>query len=241
MQLPETIIELEDLELKPKLSEKLKRIDGHYISHEIQHLLHFDKGFLFTAKSLLLRPGKAIREFIFEDREKYVKPVLFLIIASLICTFILHSLHISYGFFNIDKIEPLKGKLRSKEIGEWTNSHIGYAQLIMGVFIAFWIKIFYRKFKYSIYEILVLLSFVLGEAIMIFLFIVILDNTFKFQSLALIGYLIYFLYIIWAIGQFFGEKKILNYIKSILVYFLGLLSYMGVLILIAYLFKLITE
>jgi hypothetical protein len=237
MQQSETIIELEDLELKPKLSEKLKRIDGHYISHEIQHLLHFEKGFLFTVKSLLISPGKAIREFIFEDREKYIKPVLFLIFTSVIFSFILHSLHISYNFFNIDKMEILKGKLRSKEIGEWTDNHIGYAQLIMGVFIAFWVKIFYKKFKYSIYEILVLLSFVLGEAIMIFLFFVILAKTFKFQNLASIGFVIYLVYIIWAIGQFFGEKKIVNYIKSILAYFLGNLSYLGTLVLITYLLK----
>lgn len=237
MQLSETITELEDLELKPKLPEKLKRIDGHYISHEIQHLLHFEKGFLFTIKSLLIRPGKAIREFIFEDREKYIKPVLFLIFTSVIFTFITHSLHIGFRFFNIDDIIPLKGKIRAKEIGEWTDSHIGYAQLIMAVFIAFWIKIFYRKFKYSIYEILVLLSFVMGEAILILTFFNVPAKVFKSQDLALIGAVIYFVYIIWAIGQFFGEKKIVNYIKSILVYFLGNLSYMGALILTAYLLK----
>ncbi|MFV8345099.1 DUF3667 domain-containing protein [Flavobacterium sp. ZB4P13] len=237
MQLSETIIELEDLELKPKLSEKLKRIDGHYISHEIQHLLHFEKGFLFTIKSLLIRPGKAIREFIFEDREKYIKPVLFLIFTSVIFTFILHSVHITISFFNVDKFQLLKGELRSKEIGEWTDNHVGYAQLIMGVFIAFWIKFFYRKFKYSIYEILVLLSFVMGEAILIFTFFIVFAKVFKSQNLVFIGSVIYFVYIIWAIGQFFGEKKISNYIKSILAYFLGSLTYMSALVLITYLLK----
>jgi hypothetical protein len=237
MQQSKTIIELEDIELKPKLSAKLKRIDGHYISHEIQHLLHFEKGFSFTVKALLLRPGKAIREFLFEDRGKYIKPILFLIFTSVIFTFITHSLLPNLTFFNIDGIELLKGKIRAKEIGDWTDSHVGYAQLFMGFFIAFWIKIFYRKFKYSIYEILVLLSFVLGEAIMIITFFIVAAKVFKSQNLMSIGLLIYFVYIIWAIGQFFGEKKISNYIKSILVYFLGNLSYVVTLVLIAYLLK----
>ena len=212
-----------------------KRIDRHYISHEIQHLIHFDKGFLFTVKGLLTRPGKSVREFLLKDRTKYVKPVLFLIITSVIFTFTIHSLHIRFSFFNVDEIIPLKGKIRSKEIGEWTDSHSGYAQLIMGIFIAFWIKIFFNKFKYNIYEILVLLSFVLGEAVLILTFFTVSAQVFESGYLATFGIIIYFTYIIWAIGQFFGEKKAVNYVKSSLVYFLGNATYMGVLVLIAYL------
>jgi hypothetical protein len=220
------------------VKNKLKRIDGQYISHEIQHILHFEKGFLFTLKNLLLKPGKSIREFLFEDRDKYVKPILFLIVMSVVFTFVIHLLHLkNFAFFNIDTIVELKGKLRSKEIGEWTNSHIGYAQLIMGIFIAFWINIFFRNFKYNFYEILIVLSYVLGEALLIFGTFLIAANIFKSNFIVTIGLIIYFLYIIWAIGQFFGEKKIINYIKSILVYFLGNLTYLAVLILIAYLLK----
>ena len=66
---------------KEDLLEKsnLKRIDRRYISHEIEHVLHLDRGFFYTVKELFLRPGKAVREFLFEDRKKLVKPVLFLI------------------------------------------------------------------------------------------------------------------------------------------------------------------
>jgi len=223
---------------KPK--SKLKRIDHHYISHEIQHLLHFDKGIFLTIKNLLIKPGKTIREFLFENREKYIKPVLFLIVSAVIFTLILHWLHITnYSFFNIDTFELLKGKIRSKEIGEWTNKNIGYSQLIMGVFIAFWIKIFFKKFNYNIYEIVVLLCYVLGEALLIFGSFIIIANMFKNETIATIGVFIYFLYIIWAIGQFFGETKILNYIKSFFVYFLGNFTYLAVLIFIAHLLKFI--
>lgn len=218
---------------------KLKRINGHYISHEIQHLLHFEKGFFFTVKELLLRPGKSIREYLFEDREKYVKPILFLILSSVIFDLVIHWLHLNMAFFNIDTIERLKGKLRSKEIGDWTNSHIGYAQLIMAIFIAFWIKLFYRKFKFNIYEILILLSYVLGQALMMLGTFIILADIFKSENIATIGVAIYFSYIIWAIGQFFGEKNFINYIKSLLVYILGNATYLFVLVSIAYLLKFI--
>jgi len=228
-----------DKEEKNKVNSKLKRIDGHYISQEIKHLLNFEKGFLFTVKSLLLKPGKTIRSFLFEEREKYVKPILFLIFTSVIFTLVLDSLGANYSFFNIDRIEPLKGKLRSKEIGNWTNSHLGYAQLIMGVFVGLWIKIFFKKFNYNIYEILILLSFVFGQAFFIFGFFLLMAFMFKSPIIAMAGSLVYFVYIIWAIGQFFGENKIINYIKSILSYALGNATYLIVLILIAYLLKFI--
>ncbi|MFV0605500.1 MAG: DUF3667 domain-containing protein [Niabella sp.] len=228
---------LEENTDKPKL--KLKRIDHHYISHEIQHLLHFDKGIFLTIKNLLIQPGKTIREFLFENREKYVKPILFLILSAIIFSLVTHLLHIKLSFFNIDTMEILKGKIRSKEIGEWANKNIGYAQLLMGVFIAFWIKLFYKKYHYNIYEILVLLSYVLGEALLIFGSFIFIANIFKSEPIATIGVIIYFLYIVWAIGQFFGEKELINYIKSIFVYLLGNISYLAVLVLIAYLLKFI--
>ena len=43
---------------------KLKRIDKHYISHEVFHLLHFEKAFFFTVKELFIRQGNSIRVFI---------------------------------------------------------------------------------------------------------------------------------------------------------------------------------
>ena len=222
---------------KEQLSKNIKRIDAHYISHEIQHLFHFEKGFPFTLRELLLRPGKSVREFLFEDRNKYVKPVIFLIVSSIIFTLITNFFHIELSFFNIDKIVPLKGKIRSKEIGEWTNSHLGYTNLIMGVFIGLWIKIFFKKHNYNIFEIVVLLCFVLGTSLIILATFLSVAVLFKIPIIVLIAIFSNFAYIIWAIGQFFGEKKFINYIKSALTYVLGMLTYIITLTIIAYFLK----
>ena len=64
----------------------LKRIDGHYIIHEIEHVLHFERGILYTVKELLINPGQTIRNYILENRSRLVKPVIFIIVASLIYT-----------------------------------------------------------------------------------------------------------------------------------------------------------
>ncbi len=221
---------------KPEINSDLKRIDGHYISGEIEHLLHLDRGFFLTVRELLLRPGKTVREFLFKNRKRLVKPILFLILCSVIFTLIVHYLHLNITLFNIDG-GSFKGKIRSKEIGEWTSNNTGYSQLIMGVFIGLWIKIFFRKFKYNIYEILVLLSFIFGQALLILVFFILVSLIFKAEMIFTLGTGVYFLYIIWGIGQFFGERKLINYVKSALTYALGVLSYMLSLTLIAFLLK----
>ena len=234
-----TVNKSDGLTIKP--SKKPVRVDAHYVSHEIQHLLHFEAGFLFTVRELLLKPGKSVQEFLFDDRSKYVKPIVFLIFTSVIFTLIAHYFHVDYSLFNVDKIEPLKGKIRSKEIGEWTDSHIGYTNLIVGVFIALWVKLFFRKYDHNIFEITILLCFVLGEAILclgLFLTVAIVFNS---SIPALIGVSFYIIYPIWAIGQFFGERKVTNYVKSALTYVLGNVSYLATLILLAYILKIVTS
>lgn len=36
----------------------LKRIDAHYISHEIEHVLHFERGILYTISGLVTAQAK---------------------------------------------------------------------------------------------------------------------------------------------------------------------------------------
>jgi len=218
---------------------KLNRIDRSYVYNEIQSLLNLEKGFLLTVKNLLVKPGKSVREFLFEDRKKYVKPLIFLIFTSIVFSFLIKSLDISFNFFNIDTIEGLKGKLRSKEIGEWTQGNLGYSQLVMGFFIGFWVKLLYRKSNYNLYEILVLLSYLLGEGFIVLGFFILLATVIKGPIIGLIGIVIYFIYIIWGIGQFYGENQAKNYLKSFLAYFLGNATYLIVLILLGYLLKFI--
>ena len=226
---------------KNDLLEKsnLKRIDHTYISHEITHLLHLDRGFFFTIRELFLRPGKTVRNFLFENRNSHVKPILFLIICAVIFTLTIHWLHVSADLFNIDRITPLKGKIRSEEIGKWIRQNTGYAQLLLAFFVAIWVEVFFKKFKYNIYEILVLMAFVFGEALLILTIFIIAGEIFGTGIFVLLGVALYLFYIVWAIGQFFGEKQILNYLKSALSYSFGVLTYLVTLIFIAYILKLI--
>lgn len=197
---------------------QLKRVDGHYVLHEIQHLLHLEKGFLYTIKQLLLQPGKSIHEFISTNRNRLVKPVMFLIITSLIYTSLSHILHIHTTHGN---------EIRTTGISlifSWIEGHWGYANIMMGVFVALWLKLFFRKQSYNLFELLILLCFVMGMGMLLLAVFMLVQKVFPIN----IGYItdtLSFLYCGWATGQFFNKNKAGSYVKALIAYALGITSF----------------
>lgn len=197
-----------------------KRIDGHYIVHEIEHVLHFEKGILYTVKELLIRPGQNVREFISENRVKLVKPIIFIIVTSLIYTFSNHFFHIEDGYINFS---GAKDSAITK-VFNWIQEHYGYANIIIGMFIAFWLSILFRKYAYNFFEILILLCFVLGIEMLILSVFAIFTGLTNLNLMKGSG-IIAVIYGTWAIGQFFDKKKKINYVKALISYLLGMVTF----------------
>jgi hypothetical protein len=128
---------------------ELKRIDGHYIIHEIEHVLHFERGILYTIRELITNPRQNVRSYLTENRNRLVKPVIFIIVTSLIYSICVNFFHFEDGYVNyLDN-----NKSTTSSIFKWVQGHYGYANIILGVFIAGWIKLFFRKHKSNIFEI----------------------------------------------------------------------------------------
>ncbi len=199
---------------------QIKRVDKHYIIHEIQHLLHFEKGILYTIKELIVSPGDNIRTFIREDRSRLVKPVLFIIITSLVYTFVNNLSEFEKAYINDSRI---KGSATSI-IFHWVQTHYGYANIIMGVCISWWLKVFYRKYDYNIFEVLILLCFVMGMGMLIFSVFAMLEGITKLRLMN-VSSIVSIAYCTWAIGQFFNSKKVGSYLKALLSYVLGMITF----------------
>ena len=204
-----------------KQSGNLTRIDGKYIIHEIEHVLHFEKGILYTIRGLLTNPGENVRHFILEDRTRLVKPIIFIIITSLIYTLVNHFFHIEDVYVKFEGAQQSTTGL----IFKWVQDHYGYANIIMGVFIAFWTKIFFKKYDYNFFEILILLCFVMGIGMLLFAVFAIVQGSIHIDLMQFAG-IVGIVYITWAIGHFFDKKKAINYVKSFASYILGMISFM---------------
>lgn len=199
---------------------KLKRINAYYILHEIEHMLHFERGILYTVKELTLNPGKSIKTYITENRSKLVKPIIFIIVTSLFYTFCNHFFHFEDGY--IDYHDEKNSSI--KEIFKWIQAHYGYANIIISVFISIWIKLFFRKHEFNFFEILILLCFITGISMLIYSVFGILQY-FTHYNLMQVSSVVGLLYIVWAIGQFFGKRKFINYVKAFFSYVLGILTF----------------
>jgi hypothetical protein len=199
---------------------KIDRVDWHYIVHEIQHVLHFEKGIFYTVRELLFKPGTSIRDFITTDRSRLVKPVLFLVLTSLIYTTIEHLFHIEQGYISYSGTE-------NSNIGvifNWVQSHYGYANIIMGVFIAFWLKLLFRRHGYNLFEMLILLCFVMGIGMLMLSFFAIVEGLTGLRTTVLSGVVVV-AYCSRAIGDFFDRKRVMSYVKALASYLLGTLSF----------------
>lgn len=198
----------------------VKRIDARYIIEEIQSVFSFEKGFLFTVKTLSTNPGTAVKEFLNKDRKRLIKPILFLIFASLI-----YSILNSYLSFE-DAYIQYSGENDSTIVTlfEWIQGNYGYANMIMAIFIGFWTKLFFLKYGYNIFEIFVLLCFVMGYAMLIFSVFGIIQTLID-QNIMQIAGIIGFIYTFWAIGQFYGKRKAINYLKAFFAYALGMITF----------------
>lgn len=198
----------------------LHRIDGHYILHEIQHVLHFERGILYTIRELITNPGQNVRFYLSENRSRLVKPIIFIILTSLIYTISNHFFHFEDGYVNyLDSQSSTTSK-----IFKWIQGHYGWSNIIMGIFIAFWTKLFFKKYDYNFFEILILLCFVMGIGMLIYSIFGVAQGITQVKLIQFAG-IAGFSYSAWAIGQFFEKKKAVSYVKAILAYLIGMLTF----------------
>lgn len=198
---------------------ELKRIDGRYIRDEISSVFNFDKGLLLTIKELLIRPGKSVRQFLTADRHRLVKPILFILITSLIYTIINNYFHIEEQYVDYEGLEGTVPKIFG-----WVQQNYGYANILMGVFVALFLKLFFRKSNYNIYEILILLCFVMGMGMLILALFAFVQGITKLPIIEISG-IVVMVYITMAIADFYDRKKFGGYLKVLSAYVLGMLVF----------------
>ena len=221
-------------------AKELERIDGHYIMHEIQHVLHLEKGFLFTIRELITRPGESVKNYLTTNRSRLIKPILFIILTSLFYSIVNNFFHFEDSYIKFSGAEMTS----TAYIFQWIQAHYGYANIMMGIFIALWCKLFFKKYKYNFlgifialgsklffkkykynfFEILILLCFAMGIGMLIFAIFAILQGLFHIELMQIAG-IVGFIYTSWAIGQFFEKGKFVSYVKAFFAYMLGMITF----------------
>lgn len=200
---------------------ELPRIDGRYLRQEIGSILNLEKGIFLTIRELFLRPGQNIRMFLLEDRNRLVKPIIFIIICSLVYSVAQQLLQFEDGYI---KYSPEQQNWPLLIIFEWIQSHYGYANILISFFVALWTRLLFHKSGYNFFEILVVIFFVIGIGMLIYSVFGIIEAITSLKVLHIGGFF-GIIYASWAIGQFFDRKKFGPYLMALLAYFLGILTF----------------
>jgi hypothetical protein len=202
---------------------KLKRVGGQYIIQEIGDFFFVNKRMLYTIKRVLISPGETVRQFLTEDRYRFVKPIAFLLFTSLVYTLVNYLFGIGAEDYD-QQISKLEGTTASLIINWMLIDYPGYAGIITGLFIALWVKIFFRKSAYNLFEIFILLCFITGITTLFISVAAIIQGITHHLKILQISSYISTIYFVWAIGQFFDKKKAISYIKVFLSFVLSTIT-----------------
>jgi len=225
----------------PRLLEK---INWRFILNDIGDAFFVNKGLFYTIKRLLIKPGDAVKHYIWVERTQYIGPVKFLVICCIVFAVVYYFFHTESldhtyyvnPFFNID----IKGwEIISSIIG-WLKDNFAISGLISGFFMTLGVKMVFRKYGYSLLKIFILLCYI-GGIMVLGLSMATVIQRFTLANV-LQGFAFgSFTYLVWAVGQFFDKKNVLSYVKAIISYFLGAFIFVGVIVLMGLLAEFIVK
>ncbi len=216
------------------------RFTMHEWLHEIPHsILHVDSGFFVTLKTLFVRPGDAIREYLQGKRKLLFSPFLYVLILCGVFVVINHF------FENPIKAAEQPVFTNLKETFAYIEEYY-YKIIVVAMIIPITISSYlaYYKSRYNFAEHLVLNAYLIGQLVIADIILIIFSATsfdenyspaFKF-----IEFLLKYPYWFWIYWQFFKPTKwywgILQFILSQIIagIALYLLMYSAALILLKF-------
>jgi Protein of unknown function (DUF3667) len=218
--------------------KKYKRIDKKYIWDEVQYtVLHTNKGFLYSIKSIAKNPGKTAREFIEGNRVNHYKPISLAFILSGISAFISYKI---IGLNDIMIAYYSAQKVNVSMMTDITSFVSSYNSIIMLLFIpifAIFTKIAFRSWGQNYYEHLVMNAFGLSYYVIVsilvsypLLFIFRHDAAICFK-LASLSTILLPIIMVWYYIGFYKERTLKSIILRVSMILLTLLvSYIGLII-----------
>ncbi|HLN95649.1 MAG TPA: DUF3667 domain-containing protein [Flavobacterium sp.] len=138
--------------------KKAKRIDGKYVKDEIQYtVLHTNKGFFYTCKQLLIRPGHATREFVEGNRVNHYKPLALVFLLAGISAFLSHWL-IDFQTVYAGTMEAKKAA-QAAQVAEGMMKYYSFILVSLIPLFSLLTWLVFRKWGYNYFEHIVVNAF----------------------------------------------------------------------------------
>lgn len=216
---------------------------AHFI-HEIPHsIFHLDKGFLYTAKELFIRPGKSVREYLDGKRIRHFRPLTYALILGVIMSLGL------FGFNAPEKVQAadlgedsgtLEIEIEGGTLNYLFSKYYGLIVILCVPFYALFAWMFYRKERNFI-EIVTAFIFIYAHTTWFALLLVIgrwIDDDAVLEWLVYIWAALVIGYVLWGNATLFTRYSLLGRsIRSILICAFGFVLAGMALIIGAFIFQ----
>ncbi len=200
-------------------NENLPRINRKHVQEELQSNW-FKKGLYQTFFGLFVSPGHRIRDYIDVSRDRLIKPITYLATTIVI-----------YLWFDAQYAKPVAEIVN---MSKSFNQNLLNLQLLSIVFKAWLMShFFFKSERYNFYEYVVLLIYITAQLTIFGVIFLIgdyyLTSAFKADE-SLVAMLVFILvmliqlvYFVMTIVQFFDNRTVTIYLKSISIYAIGLI------------------
>ena len=195
------------------------------ILHEVPHsVFHVDKGFPYTFKELIYRPGNAIREYISGKRVTHFSPFAYLLILCTIRTFVDHRVTSL-----MDKHYTINPHILFPEVGLFFKAYPALMLCLLVPFLSFWSWLFNRQSGYTYWENFVMNVYLMAQFNVFFIASKLITLFTGWESNKVTIQLVCFVaYLSFAYWQFFPRRRgflhILNRISLFVIISLTLLT-----------------
>jgi hypothetical protein len=194
-------------------SAHVKRVDAHFFLHDIPHsIFHVDKGFFYTFKELIVRPGHSIRAYLEGKRARHFRPLAYLLLLSTISTLI------DKGLNYLIVQENLANGVQVKVHLPFLYQYISLFFMLMIPIMSFVSWLVFRHQKYNYWEHLLLETYIVAQFNIVLIFIH-LGVYFKLGGNFTPYLVAYFLYVGFAYEQFFVRVKREALLISVCIFF----------------------
>lgn len=202
------------------------RLNWHYLQDELKYtFLHINKGFLYTAKQLFIRPGDTVREFLEGKRVQHYKPILLLFVLAGLNGLLMHFLPVEEFIYKQGTNEEAARQLKiGKNFYDWLTKNYALYELVVLPFYALCSWLAFKKFGYNYIENIIINCFATSQRLMIGILLFplqyFLKNTPYFITVSFLTVIPTFGYTIWMIIQLYkSQNKTSVFLRMLLFVF----------------------
>ena len=194
-----------------------------------ESIFQVNRGLFYTIKSLIIRPGHTIREFLNGQRKYYFKPIAFILLLStfyflitkiLGATTLLENAISGFRRGAESQSDHLHNAVILEFSTEWFTNNFAYSNLLLipALSIASYISFYGRKQNFL--EHMVINSYIGGQQTIFYAFFTIFDFVVKQSDLGVtLAFVISIVYRFWTFIQFYQtENKIYTALRLVLTY-----------------------